>query len=148
MEKYIVKLTKDERKNLKYLLKVGKSSANKLMRARVLLEADEADGVEKRRTDEAIGKQLHVTAKTVARVRERCVKEGLEAALLRKPHANPKSRKLDGEQEAYLVALCCSEPPEGRVRWTLKLLSNRLVELEITDKVSSTTVGRVLKKMN
>ncbi len=148
MEKYIVKLTKEERANLLSMIKTGKSSASKLMHARVLLMADENKDIDAKKTDEEIGKQLHINAKTVARIRTRFVEEGIESALLRKAHSNPRSRKIDGEQEAHLVALCCSEPPEGRCRWTLKLLANKLVEMEIIDAVSSTTVGRVLKKMN
>lgn len=148
MEKYIVKLTQEERENLLTLIKTGKASANKLTHARILLMADESNNNEMKKTDEEIGKQLHVSAKTVARVRKQLVEGGLESALLRKPHANPKSRKIDGEQEAHLIALCCSNPPEGRSRWTLKLLANKLVEMEIVDQISSTTVGRVLKKTN
>jgi transposase len=146
MEKYIVKLTHDERENLLCMLRKGKASVNKLMHARVLLESDEADSTAKKKTDEEISKQLYVSEKTVARIRKRFVEEGLEAALLRKPHANPKSRKINGDQEAHLIALCCSKPPEGRSRWTLKLLANRLVEMEIVDSVSPVTVSRVLKK--
>ena len=148
MEKYIVKLTQEERENLLSLLKKGKASANKLMHSRVLLETDESDSTEKKKTDEEIGKQLHISAKTVARIRKRFVEGGLEIALLRKPHANPKARKINGDQEAHLIALCCSKPPEGRSRWTLKLLANRLVELEIIDSVSPVTISRVLKKTN
>ena len=148
MEKYIVKLTTEERENLLSLLKKGKASANKLMHARFLLEVDEADSAAKKKTDEEIAKQLHVSAKTVARIRKQFVEEGLEVALLRKPHSNPKSRKLNGDQEAHLISLCCSKPPEGRNRWTLRLLANRLVELEIVDSVSPVTISRVLKKMN
>jgi transposase len=148
LEKYIVKLTPEERENLLTLIKTGKASANKLSHARILLMADESNSHETKNTDEAIGKRLHVSAKTVARIRKQFVEEGVESALLRKPHANPRSRKLDGEQEAHLIALCCSSPPEGRSRWTLKLLANKLVEMEIAEEISSTTIGRVLKKMN
>ena len=146
MEKYIVKLNKEEREILLSLIKKGKASANKLMRARVLLEADESDQIKAKKTDEEIGNQIRVNAKTVARIRKRFVEEGLELALSRKPHSNPKSRKINGEQEAHLIALCCSKPPEGRNRWTLKLLANRLVELEITESISRMTISRVLKK--
>ena len=146
MEKYIVKLTQEERESLLSTIRTGKASASKLMHARVLLETDESTGAKK--TDTEIGYHLHVSAKTVARIRQRLVEEGLEAALLRKPHSNPKSRKIDGTQEAHLIALCCSTPPQGRSRWTLKLLANKLVELQVVEDISSTTVGRVLKKMN
>lgn len=146
MDKYIVKLTLEERAELLALIRVGKKAANKLMHARVLLSADENDTKLKQKTDEEISNEMHVSSKTVARIRQRFVEEGLESALSRRPHANPKSRKIDGEQEAHLVALCCSTPPEGRSRWTLKLLANKLIALEIIDSVSSTTIGRVLKK--
>ena len=148
MEKYIVKLTQEERETLLPMLKKGKASANKLMHARVLLEVDERNNATKKKSDEVIANELRISAKTVARIRQRFVEEGLEVALLRRPHANPKSRKINGEQEAHLIALCCSKPPEGRSRWTLKLLANRLVELELIDSVSPVTISRVLKKTN
>ena len=148
MEKYIVKLTQEERETLLPMLKKGKASANKLMHARVLLEVDERNNATKKKSDEVIANELRISAKTVARIRQRFVEEGLEVALLRRPHANPKYRKINGEQEAHLIALCCSKPPEGRSRWTLKLLANRLVELELIDSVSPVTISRVLKKTN
>jgi len=148
MEKYIVKLTQEECETLLSMLNKGKASANKLMHARVLLEVDERNSAAIKKSDEKIANDLRISAKTVARIRQRFVEEGLEAALLRRPHANPKSRKINGEQEAHLIALCCSKPPEGRSRWTLKLLANRLVELELIDSVSPVTISRVLKKTN
>lgn len=146
MDKYIVKLTKEEREELLTLIRIGKKAANKLMHARVLLSADENDSELKPKTDEEIAREMHICSKTVARIRQRFVEEGMESALSRRPHANPKGRKIDGDQEAYLVALCCSTPPEGRSRWTLKLLANKLIELEVVDSVSAVTVSRVLKK--
>ena len=128
MEKYIVKLTRDEREYLLSLIKKGKTSAYKLTHARILLEADENNGEEK--TDAEIAEQLHVGVKTVKRIRKRLVEEGIEEALSRKPHVRTRSRKLGGEEEAYLIALTCSQPPEGRNRWTLKLLSDRMVEVD------------------
>lgn len=146
VDKYIVKLTEEERTELLAMIRVGKKAANKLMHARVLLSADENDRELKRKTDEEIAAEMHVSSKTVARIRQRFVEEGMESALSRRPHANPKGRKIDGEQEAHLVALCCSTPPAGRSRWTLKLLASKLIELEIVDSVSPVTVSRVLKK--
>ena len=146
MDKYIVKLTPEERGELLTLIRVGKKAANKLMHARVLLSVDANDTKLKPRTDEEIATEMHVCSKTVARIRQRFVEEGMESALSRRPHANPKSRKIDGEQEAHLIALCCSTPPEGRGRWTLKLLANKLVSLELIDSVSPSTICRVLKK--
>lgn len=146
MDKYIVKLTKEEREELLTLIRVGKKAASKLMHARVLLAADEHDSKLKAKTDADIAGEMHICSKTVARIRQRFVEEGMESALSRRPHANPKGRKIDGEQEAHLVALCCSTPPDGRGRWTLKLLASKLIELEIVDSVSAATVSRVLKK--
>jgi len=146
MDKYIVKLTQEERAELLTLIRIGKKAANKLMRARVLLSADANDCKLKPKTDEEIATAMHICSKTVARIRQRFVEEGIESALSRRPHTNPKGRKIDGEQEAHLLALCCSTPPEGRSRWTLKLLASKLIELEIVDTVSPVTVSRVLKK--
>jgi transposase len=148
MEKYIVKLTKDERKNLLSLINKGKAAAKKLTHARILLEADEGNLERKPQTDEAIAQLLHVSYKTVKRVRKQLVEDGLESALQRKPHSGKKPHKINGDEEARLIALCCSNPPEGRCRWTLKLLANKLVELEIIESISPSTVGRVLKKTN
>lgn len=146
MEKHIVRLTNDERENLLLLISKGKSAAKKLSHARILLAADENSG--ERRTNEAIAEFLHVSKKTVQRVCKECVENGLESALERKRHARYKPRKLQGEEEAKLIALCCSTPPEGRGRWTLKLLSDKLVSLEIVDSICPDTVRTTLKKMN
>jgi len=146
MEKYIVKLIEEERTHLLSLIKKGKASAYKLTHARILLEADESCGEKK--TDVEIAEQLHVSMKTVKRIRKRFIEEGLEAALSRKPHVKTRRRKINGEEEAHLIALSCSSPPEGRSRWTLKLLSNHMVKMEIVDSVSPATIGRVLKKTN
>lgn len=146
IDKYIVKLTLEEQRELLALIRIGKTAANKLMHARVLLAADENDRKIQSKTDEEIATAMHICTKTVARIRQRFVEEGMESALSRRPHTNPKGRKIDGEREAHLVALCCSTPPEGRTRWTLKLLANKLIELEVVDSVSPVTVSRVLKK--
>lgn len=148
MEKYIVKLTQEERSDLLSLIKKGKASAPRLTHARILLEADEGAYANNKKTDYQIAEQLHVGLKTVKRRRKQFVEEGLEAALSRKPHLKTREKKISGEEEAHLIAICCSVPPEGRSRWTLKLLSSRMVELEIVDSISPATVGRALKKMN
>lgn len=150
MEKYIVKLTLDERNNLVNLTRTGKHAASKIMHARILLEVDEgehADSADKA-TDKGVAARLHVNESSVKRVRKRFVFEGLESALSRKPHSRTRPRIIQGEEEAHLIAICCSPAPEGRTRWTLKLLSERLVEMEIVESVSAPTIGRVLKKMN
>ena len=145
MERYVVKLTQDERANLLLLVKTGKASAAKLTHARIILATDE-NNTDKTPYDTKVSKELHVSSRTVARTRQRFVEEGLDSALSRKPHSNTRPRKIDGDQEAHLIALSCSAPPAGRARWTLKLLANHLIELEIIDSVSSATISRVLKK--
>ena len=147
-KKYLVTLTAEERQHLGKLLSAGKRSARTLTRARILLKADQAEGGpawEDARIAEALG----CGHRTVERVRQRFVEQGLEAALNHKPQDQPsRQRTLDGAAEARLIALACSQPPEGRARWTLKLLADKLVELEVFDSVSGETVRRVLKKAN
>ncbi len=146
MKKYKVTLTPEERNSLQELIAAGKASAQKLAHARILLKADAApDGPAW--PDTRIAEAVEVNVATVERVRERFVEHGLDAALDRKKQARPsRPRKLDGQAEARLVALACSEPPLGRGRWTLRLLADKLVELEVVDAVSTETVRQVLKK--
>ena len=141
---YRVALSEEERKALGRIVR-SRAAAQKRTRAHLLLLADEAQEGGGR-TDADIASILNVGTATTERVRKRCVLEGLEAALEHKPQANRKPRKLDGEAEAKLVMIACSEPPEGQARWTLKLLGERLVELEIVDGISRETVRRTLKK--
>jgi transposase len=145
-KKYLVTLTPEEREQLAGLLSAGKRSALTLARARLLLKADQADGGPAW-PDDRIAEALDCGVRTVERVRQRFVERGLEAALGRKPQDRPsRERKLDGRAEARLIALACSEPPDGRAAWTLQLLANKLVELRIVDTVCDETVRRVLKK--
>lgn len=144
---YRVTLTEEERCELKALINRGKGEARKLAHARILLQADEAEGGP-HRTDSEIADILHVCARTVERVRQRFVEEGLEAALVPKPSARVYACLLDGVQEARLIALACSEPPEGKPRWTLRLLADRMVELNYAETISYETVRRMLKKTN
>jgi transposase len=147
MKKYIVKLSDQERKELQDLISKGKSSARKLMHARILLKADESeDGTGWK--DEQISEGLEVSISTIERVRRQLVEEGVSAALSRRAGSGYREIKIDGEKEAHLIALACSPPPEGRVRWTLRLLSKKMVELEYIDEVSHETVRRTLKKTN
>lgn len=145
-KRYVVRLEREEREQLQRLVSVGKTAARKLTHARVLLQADEsAEGP--RWTDQQIAEGLGVTTRSVERIRRRFMEEGLESALERKKQCRPsRERLLDGAKEAKLIAVCCSKPPEGRRRWTLKLLSDRLVELEIVESISYETVRRTLKK--
>ena len=146
MKKYKVTLTADERNSLQALIAAGKAAAQKLIHARILLKADAAPGGPAW-IDERIAEAVEVNLRTVERVRQRFVEQGLEAALVRKPQARPScERKLDGAGEARLVALACSEPPAGRCRWTLQLLADRLVELDVVEAISDETVRQVLKK--
>jgi len=146
VKKYVVKLSKPKREQLRQIVSRGRTSALKRLHARILLKADTSRQGPSWK-DERIAEALDVSPRTVARVRERFVQEGLEAALQRKPQSRRKARVIDGETEAHLIALACSEPPEGHVRWSLRLLSDKLVELKHVDSVCRETVRKTLKKM-
>ena len=140
-KKYIVNLSDEERAGLEQILSRSRISSLKSQRIRILLRAD--DGL----LDEEIADELGVGHATVERIRQRCVMAGIEAALERKPQVRPsRLPKLDGAAEARLIQLACSAAPEGRARWTLQLLADKLVELRIVDSVSDTTVQRRLEK--
>ncbi len=140
-KKYVVDLDKHERESLRETLRKGQSSARRLRRAHTLLLADEG------LTDEEIARALHAGVRTVERTRKRFVEEGLEAALSERPRlGGALRRKLDGHQEAYLVALACSEAPEGRGRWSMQLLAEKLVEVGLVEEICDETVRRALKK--
>ena len=146
-KKYPVILSDTERDDLKRLIATGTAPARKLTHARILLKADEsAQGAGW--VDEKVADAVEVSQPTVSRVRKQYFEEGLEAALNRRPPKREYHRKLDGEQEARLVALACSQPPEGHARWSLRMLADRLVELEIVEDISHQTVRRTLKKTN
>jgi transposase len=146
MKRYKVTLTEEERQQLLALVASGKAAARKVTHARILLKADASPGGPAW-ADPRIVEALDVGLATVERIRRRFVEEGLEAALVRKPQLRPRRQpKLDGRAEARLIALACSAPPEGRREWTMRLLADRLVELEIVDTISDETVRRVLKK--
>lgn len=145
-KKYRVRLTERQRKVLKKLTHSGVISARKLNRAQVLVLSDEArpDG---RKTDQEIADVLEISTATIVRIRRRFVQEGLEAALTEKPRPG-QPRHLSGKDKAAVVALACSDPPEGYARWSLRLLADKLVELELVDSISHTSVKEVLKKTN
>jgi len=146
VKKYVVRLSCDERKQLATLIRKGSSPAQPLMKARILLKADVSEGGEGW-SDNHIIEALETSPSMVYRVRKQLVEEGFEAVLSRKPRATPAvPRIFDGEKEAKLIALACSEPPKGRARWTLRLLENKVVELNIVDRASDSTIGRTLKK--
>lgn len=143
--KYVVRLTEEERQHWEALMRRGRVAAMKRRRAQVLLKAD-AGAQGAGATDLAVAQALDVGVATVQRVRQGDVEQGLAAVLERKRRSGRQSRKLDGAQEARLVALACSPAPEGRSRWTIRLLADQLVELEIVDAIDKETVRRTLKK--
>jgi transposase len=143
-KKYVVRLTDEEREELAAMAKKGRAAAYKIRHANILLKAD-ADGPGW--TDERIADAFGCHPRTVENVRRRCVLEGLEAAIVRRKQKKlSRERKLDGKGEARLIAIACSEPPDGRDRWTLELLAGELVRLKVVGSISDQTVRRTLKK--
>jgi hypothetical protein len=146
IKKYIVKLSAEERERLETLIRAGKHPARQLTRARILLKADAGEGGEGW-SDSQIASAMDVALATVARVRQQLVEEGVESVLTpKRSPASARQRIFDGASEAQLIALACSPPPGGRARWTLRLLEDKVVELNIVDHVSDNTIGRTLKK--
>src|SRR5206468_749019 len=146
VKKYVVRLSADERGLLEALIRRGKSPAQRLVKARILLKADVSEAGEGW-SDSRIIKALETSVSMVYRVRKQLVEEGLEAVLSRKQRATPAVPPIfDGEREAKLIALACSKPPKGRTRWTLRLLENKVVELGIVERASDSTIGGRLKK--
>ena len=143
-KKYVVELTTEERRYLETLIDTGKAAKHKVRYAQMLLLADQ-DEQGPGWADEQIAEAFRSHRTTVERLRKRLVEQGLQSALERQKRQNYR-RKLDGEAEARLIALACSEAPEGRSRWTLRLLADRLVELNVADTISYATVRRTLKK--
>ena len=145
MKRFMVTLTPDERRSLRKLIGTGKAPARDLQHARILLKADRGpDGPGL--SDAAVAEAVETSPHIVMRVRQRYCEEGLKATLSRRATSRIYRRKLGGVEEAQLVAIACSDPPEGRGRWTLQLLANHLVALEIVDRISDQTVRRTLKK--
>jgi transposase len=146
VKKYVVKLSDNEREQLNALIHTGKHRAGQLVKARILLKADASEAGEGW-SDSEIAAALDTSVNTVARTRQQLVEEGFESVLTRKHSpASARPRIFDGAAEAKLIALACSDPPEGRARWTLKLLESAVVELNIVDRASDNTIGRMLKK--
>lgn len=147
MEKrWVVELSQEERQQLEQLINKGKVAGYKIKHAHMLLKADEGENGPSW-PDTRIAEAYNVSESTVRNLRKRLVEKGFEAALEREKQTNRRT-KLDGEIEAKLIAIACSQPPEGYSRWSVRLLANRLVELEIVDAVSHMTVQRVMKKTN
>jgi transposase len=145
--KYTVRLTLDERKMLFEHIEKGKASKEKLNRARILLKADCGEKGENL-SDKEIANAFYVSTRTVLRVRQSLVEEGLEATLNRKLPKTRKRRIIEGEEESYLIALTCSDSPQGQSKWTLRMLADKMIELEYVDSVSHETIRTALKKTN
>jgi hypothetical protein len=144
--RYKVTLTKEERQRLQEMTTRGKHSSQSVLSALILLACDEGPYQERKLTAQEIVRVLPVSPRKVDRVKRRFVEQGLEVALHKQPARRQYTRKADGDFEAHLVALSCSEPPKGHQRWSLRLLADKMVELEYVDSVSYETVRRVLKK--
>ena len=146
MKKYIVRLEAEERAALEHMVRTGKRSALTIRHASILLAVDESDAGS-RMTDAETARAFGVAVRSVESLRQRLVEEGLESALQRKKQIRPSvERMFDGEKEAQLIAIACGPKPEGRTRWTLELLADRVVKLKIVEKCSPKTIERVLKK--
>jgi transposase len=147
MIRYTIHLTKSEVEELKTIINKGSHTSQTFRAAYILLNCDEGEYSEKV-TNEVISKVLKIGMRTIDRVKKKFIEEGLERTLERRPTSRIYESKIDGELEAKLVKLCCSEPPEGRAKWSLRLLADKLVELQYLDDVSHVTVRNVLKKTN
>jgi len=146
MKKYIVTLTEDERETLSVLASKGKHKSQKILNALILLGCDEGECQIKRSTNVEMARVLNISMKKIDRVKKRFVVDGLEVALSGRKGSRIYTKRADGDFEAHLVALSCSEPPEGFTRWSLRLLADRVVELDYIDGVSYETIRRILKK--
>jgi hypothetical protein len=146
MKKYIITLSEDERNTLSDITSKGKQKSQKILNALILLACDDGEYQTERSTNEEIARVLHISMRKIDRVKKRFVEEGIDAALDRKMGNRIYAKKTDGDFEAHLVALSCSEPPEGFARWSLRLLADKVVELSYIDSISHETVRQILKK--
>src|SRR5512136_1743831 len=146
MKRYIVTLTEDERKTLGDLKSKGTQKSQKILNALILLDCDEGEYQTERSTNEEIARVLHISMRKIDRVKKRFVEEGLDAALDKKMGNRIYNKKTDGDFEAHLVALSCSEPPEGFARWSLRMLADKAIELGYIDSISHEAVRGILKK--
>lgn len=148
MKKYIVTLTKDEREILSNLASKGKHKSQTILNALILLDCDAGEFQTSRSTNEEIARVLNISMKKIDRVKKRFVEEGFDFALNRRKGERVYAKKADGDFEAHLIALSCSDPPEGFSRWSLRLLADKAVELNYIDSISHEAVRRILKKTN
>lgn len=147
MPRYRIHLTKEEVSELQCIIRKGSHTAQSFKAAYILLNCDEGEYSDKA-TNEEISKILKVSDRTIDRTKKRFIEEGLDAVLERRPTTREYDKKIDGDVEAHLIALCCSEPPEGYSKWSLRLLADKMVELNYIDSISHVSVGEVLKKTN
>lgn len=146
VKKYKVTLENEERIHLKEITRKGKHNSQKVLNALILLNCDEGQYQDKRMKNEDVSSVLKISMRKIDRVKRRFVEDGLEAALIGKKPQRIYSRKTDGDFEAHLIALSCSEPPKGFARWSLRLLADKVVELNYIDNISYETIRRILKK--
>jgi hypothetical protein len=146
MKRYVVTLTEEEREAMDALTSRGKHRSQKILNALILLGCDEGEFQTERSTNEEIARVLNISMRKIDRVKKRFVVDGVDVCLNGRKGSRVYAKKADGDFEAHLVALSCSEPPEGFARWSLRLLADRVVELDYIDGVSHETVRRVLKK--
>ena len=147
MPRYRIHLTREKLSELQTIIKKGSHTAQSFKVAYILLNCDEGEYSDKA-TNEEISKILKVSERTIDRCKKRFIEDGLDAVLERRPTTRKYDRKIDGDLEARLVILCCNEPPAGRSRWSLRLLADKMVELEYVDSISHVSVGEILKKTN
>lgn len=148
MKRYRVSLTAEERAALTSIIQKGNHGSRKVVNALILLNCDEGEFQDHRMKNEDVANVLKISMRKIDRVKKRLVEEGIESALSRRTGERVYKKKADGEFEAHLVALSCSAPPQGYARWSLRLLAERVVELEYVDNISYETIRRVLKKTN
>lgn len=146
MRKYVVTLTRDERDSLSGIVSKGKHPSQKVLNALILLGCDEGKYQTNRSTNEDLSRVLNISMRKIDRVKKRFVEEGFDAALSRKKPDRKYDKKIDGDFEAKLIALSCSEPPNGYFRWSLRLLADQVVELEYIDAISHESIRQILKK--
>lgn len=147
MIRYTVKLTKAEVDELKDIINKGSHTSQTFRTAYILLNCDEGE-YSKKVTNEQISKILKVGMRTIDRVKKKLIEEGFDSCLERRPSQRIYETKVDGDLEAKLVSLCCSEPPKGFAKWSLRLLADKMVELKYTESISHVTVSTILKKTN
>jgi DNA-binding CsgD family transcriptional regulator len=148
MKRYVVTLTKEEREVLGNLVSKGKHSSQKILNALILLDSDAGEYQVSRSTNEEIARVLNISMRKIDRVKKRFVEEGVDTALDKRKADRVYEKKTDGDFEAHLIALSCGDPPEGFARWSLRLLADKMVELNYIDSISHEAVRRILKKTN